>query len=66
MHVDLHIDESFSMNGGFNTSAKSIDRGQPAHSAQADLGRNFALLVYFHHSKRPHYLVIYLVKIKVE
>ena len=27
------------------SSAKSIDSGQPVQSAQADLGRNFLLLV---------------------
>ena len=30
-----------------NASAKSVDPGRPAQSAQADLGRNFLLSVNF-------------------
>ena len=32
--------EQCSVKRGLNASAKSIDPGQPARSAQADLGRN--------------------------
>ena len=35
------------MKRGLNASAKSIDPGQPAQSAQADLSRYFLLLVIF-------------------
>ena len=34
-----------------NTSVKRIDSGQPAQSAQADLGRTYLLLVNFLHIK---------------
>ena len=43
------MSNSLCKEGGFNTSAKSIDSGQPAQTAQADLGRIFLLLVYFLH-----------------
>ena len=39
---------------------KSIDRGQPVHSAQADLARNFLLLVKFLSIKRTYNLEIHL------
>ena len=42
-----------------NASAKSIDPGQPAQSAQADLGRNFLILVNFLLIKGPNYLTIH-------
>ena len=32
---------------GFNTYAKSINPCQPAHSAQADMGRNLSLVLNF-------------------
>ena len=38
--------------GGFYTSTKSIDPGQPARSAQADLGRYF-LITACHMSTPP-------------
>ena len=47
MHVDLHINEPFSVKTMFQTNAKSLGAGQPAHTAQADLGRNFLPFVNF-------------------
>ena len=41
MHEDMHINQACSVKRVLTSSAKSIDSGQPAHSAQADLGRNF-------------------------
>ena len=46
---------------GPNTSTKSIDSGQPAQSAQADLDRNFLPKVNFVHIKGPYYLMIHFV-----
>ena len=49
---------------GFNVSAKSIDPGQPAQSAQADLGRFFLPFVYFTHVEGPLLLQIrYIVSL---
>ena len=42
--------------GGLNESAKTIDQGQPAPSAQADLGRNFFPCPNFQPVKGPVYL----------
>ena len=48
MSVDLHIYEPFSVERkGLNASAKSIDPGQPAQSAHAELNRNFLLVLNF-------------------
>ena len=38
--------------GRLNAPEKSIGSGQPAHPAQADLGRNVLLLVMFLHVKK--------------
>ena len=57
--VDLSINEPFSMKKESNASSKSIDTDQPAQSAQADLGRNFLLLVNFLHIKELYYFMIH-------
>ena len=41
------IREPCSVKRGNNTVTKSIDSGQPAQCSQADLSRNFLLLIYF-------------------
>ena len=38
----LYVYEPCPMERGLNAFAKSIDSGQPAQSAQADLSRNFS------------------------
>ena len=42
-----------------NASAIGIDPGQPGQFAEADLGRNFLLLVNVLHIKGPYNLVIH-------
>ena len=42
---------------GGNASSTSIDSGQPAQSGQADLGRQFLLLVHLPHAEGPYYLI---------
>ena len=49
MRVDLHINVTLSLNMGLKSYAKSIDPGQPAQTAQADLVRKFLLLVISMH-----------------
>ena len=44
--------------GGLNPSAKTINSGQPAWSAQADLCRNFLLSVNSLDLKGPMFLTI--------
>ena len=61
MRVDLHRNVSFCVRIELDTSAKIIDSGQPAQSAQADLGRKILLRVNFLHIKGPYYLMIHLV-----
>ena len=52
MLVDLHIYYLFYVNKVLTITAKSIDSGQPAQSAQADLGRNFfTFSQYFAHQR---------------
>ena len=53
MRVVLHINERFPVKRELIASAKNIDPGQPAQNAQADLGRNFLLLVSFSACQRP-------------
>ena len=43
---------------GLDKFAKSIDSGQPAQSAQADLSRNLLLLVSFQQAKETVYFMI--------
>ena len=47
--------------GGFNASAKTIDSGQPAQSALADLSRNFLQFVNFLQIKELCHNMIHLV-----
>ena len=49
-------------NRGLMQLQKSIDSGQPAQSAQADLCRNFLPLVNFLQVKGPVYFRIQLVQ----
>ena len=60
--VDLYINEPFSLKRELKASAKSIDAGQLAQSAQADLGRK-SLLLAICISKVPYYMyfMIHLV-----
>ena len=44
------------MEKGLNASAKNIEPRQPAHSAQADVNRNFSLFLNILHVKRPLYI----------
>ena len=55
-----HRNEPFSAEKGHNASAKSIDPGQPAQSAQADLDRNFSLLANFLHIRGLFYIMTHL------
>ena len=57
MPVDLHIDSALSVKRGFNASAKYIDSGQPAQSAQANLSRNILLLVSLLYIEGLYHLV---------
>ena len=67
MCVDRHINETFSEKRGIEAYAKSIDPGQPAQSAQADLGRYFLILINFPHIKRTFLLKIHFVfRLKVD
>ena len=45
---------------GLNAFAKSIDSGQPAQSAPADMGLNFLVLVNFLHLKGRVYVMVQL------
>ena len=47
MCIDPHINEQLPLKRGLDAFANSIGSDQPAQSAQADLGRNFLLLVNF-------------------
>ena len=51
MHVDLPINDPFSVKRVLNASTKSIHPDQPEWSAQTELGRKFLLLVDFSHIK---------------
>ena len=44
---------------GMDASAKSIDSGQPAQDAQADLGQNFLMLIISYISKY-HTILIFI------
>ena len=47
IHLSVFVFGSCSMTKVFKTSAKSLDSGQPAQSAQADLNRDFLLFVVY-------------------
>ena len=52
------MNEAMLRENGLNASAKSIDSGQPARTAQADPCRNFLHLVKFLQVKGPYYFMI--------
>ena len=56
MHVNLYSNDSSSLKRGRNATAKSIDPGQPAQSAQAELDQNFLLAGNFMPIKGPNYV----------
>ena len=57
-HV-IVLNEACSVKSGLHAYAKSIDPCQPAHSAQADMGRNF--LLPFLQVEGPFYIMVHLV-----
>ena len=55
--MNVHLYDLYSVNRGLTRLAKTIDSGQPARTAQADLSRYFLPVVNFLSVAEPYYLI---------